>query len=154
MLFKSITLLTAATAALAGDSYSLKASIGPGATGLHALQIHGNTIVYGLTQGYSYFKAEDAGDSNVHITAEGFPKLGLEVAKDGELTINANPNPVGGWAFKGDDSVKDFEYKGSREFYSCTNPTDPLHPQLVYAKTGDDYGCSDPIKFTIAASKD
>lgn len=163
MLFKSLATIAAASAALAApiesaqaqDTYTLNAAVGPGATNLQGLQIHGVTIVIGLTQGYSYFKAEAQDNGTVKVVADGFPTLGLEVAPNGELTINANPNPNGGWEFKGDGSVKDLEYNGIREFYSCISPTDPLHGgNLVYVKNTDDYACEDPQKFTIAATKE
>ncbi|RDW22529.1 hypothetical protein B0I72DRAFT_162704 [Yarrowia lipolytica] len=154
MLFKSLSILTAATAALAADQYTLKAAIGPGATGLKPLQLHGNNIVYGLTTGYSDFRAEDDGNT-IKLIAQGFPGLSLDVAQDGELIFKSPPEPKEGFSFKGDGLVKDFEFNDSQEFYSCIDKTvGPLHPPIVYVKTGDKYGCKNPVKFTIAATKE
>ncbi|AOW00392.1 hypothetical protein B0I72DRAFT_104925, partial [Yarrowia lipolytica] len=160
MQFKTLSILTAATAALSApieardaQQYSLQASIGPGATGLKPLQLHGNNIVYGLTQGYSDFRAEDDGDI-IKLFAAGYPGLSLDVAQDGELTFKSPPEPKEGFTFKGDGNVQDLEFNGSQEFYSCADKIlGPLHPQVVYVKTGDKYECENPVKFTIAATK-
>lgn len=173
MLFK--TLLISATAALAapvacGDSqvetqshtqkYTLNAMMpGQGATGMKPLQVRGDSIVYGLTQGYSYFKLNAIGDNLVDVESEGQPPKELYAADNGELVVNENPAQTGkgyngGWEFKGDGSVKDVTYYGANEWYSCTSKDDPLHGgQVVYIKKGD-YACENPIKFTVAATKD
>ncbi|KAG5357542.1 hypothetical protein CJU90_6382 [Yarrowia sp. C11] len=162
MLFKSLSIITAATAALAApievrdapQQYVLQASIGPGATGLKSLQLHGNQVVYGLTQGYSDFRAEDDGKI-IKLFAQGYPELSLDVAPDGELTFQSPPKEKEGFSFTGEGNVQDFKFNGSREFYSCPDPVPgPLHPQNVYVKTGDKYACEDPVVFTIAATKE
>lgn len=99
MQFKTLSILTAATAALSApieardaQQYSLQASIGPGATGLKPLQLHGNNIVYGLTQGYSDFRAEDESDI-IKLFAEGYPGLSLDVSQNGELAFKSPSEP-------------------------------------------------------------
>lgn len=163
MLFKTLSILTAATAAFAApiegaatqNQYSLQASIGPGATGLRPLQLHGQTVVYGLTDPATYndFRVEDGG-KYIKITAKGFPDLSLDVAQNGALIFKAPPQDKEGFSFEGDGPVKAFEFNGSEEFYSCADDlSGDLKPEIVYVKTGDKYECETPVKFTIAASK-
>ncbi|KAG5368542.1 hypothetical protein CJU90_0749 [Yarrowia sp. C11] len=176
MLFKTFTLLTAASAALAAPiacekpqehkesthpTYSLNAIMpGQGAFGMKALQIRGGDVVYGLEQGFSYFKVEDVGNAMANVLSEGQgPKQLFANVKTGKLEVKDGPAPPlegnsGGWAFKGDGSVKTFSSYGTEEFYSCTSETDPLHGgQVVYVFNGG-YACEDPIKFTIGATKE
>ncbi|AOW03188.1 YALI0C21252p [Yarrowia lipolytica CLIB122] len=177
MLFK--TLLISATAVLAAPiaceqpqehveansnsnpKYSLNAILpGQGASGMKGLQIRGDDIVYGLTQGYSYFKLEAVGDNLVNVESPGQGPRELYAADNGELVINEHPAQVGkgydgGWKFEGDGPVKSVTYYGANEWYSCTSKDDPLHGgQVVYIKKGDNYACKDPIHFTVAATKE
>lgn len=141
--------------------YALNAMMpGQGATGMKPLQVRGDSIVYGLTQGYSYFTLEAVGDNLVNVESEGQPPKELYAADNGELVVNENPAQTGkgyngGWEFKGDGSVKDVTYYDANEWYSCTSQDDPLHGgQVVYIKKGDKYACENPIKFTVAATKE
>ncbi|AOW03189.1 hypothetical protein B0I72DRAFT_164575 [Yarrowia lipolytica] len=173
MLFK--TLLISATAALAApvacdtqvdtqsntQKYSLNAILpGQGASGMKPLQVREDSIVYGLTQGYSYFKLDAVGDNLVNVESPGQGPRELYAADDGELVVNEHPAQVGkgyngGWEFKGDGSVQDVTYYGANEWYSCTSKDDPLHGgQVVHIKKGDKYACENPIKLTIVAAKD
>lgn len=185
MLFKTFTLLTAATAAMAAPvaceqpqaapsaaasasahkednthpTYTLNLFPGAGVAGMKPLQIRGTTIVYGLDQGYSYFKIQDVGSALANVIGEGQDPKQLYVADDGELVVSEHPATTGkghsgGWGFKGDGSVKEFSSYGTTEFYSCTSKDDPLHGgPVVYVKTGK-YACDDPVKFTIGATKE
>lgn len=176
MLFKTFTLLTAASAALAAPvaceqpqehnepphlTYVLHAFLpGQGASGMKALQIRGNDVVYGLEQGYSFFKVEDVGNAMVNVLSEGQgPRQLFADVKTGKLDVKKGPAPPlegnsGGFAFKGDGSVKEFSSYGTSQFYSCTSKTDPLHGgPVVYVFNGE-YACEDPIKFTIGATKE
>ncbi|CAG82789.1 hypothetical protein B0I72DRAFT_134124 [Yarrowia lipolytica] len=176
MLFKTFSLLTAASAALAAPvaceqpqehnepshpTYSLHAFMpGQGALGMKALQIRGNDVVYGLEQGYSYFKVEDVGNAMTNVLSEGQgPRQLFADVQTGKLDVKDGPAPPlegnsGGWAYKGDGSVKELSSYGTREFYSCTSQTDPLHGgQVVYVFNGA-YACKEPIKFTIGATKE
>ncbi|KAG5354768.1 hypothetical protein CJU89_6559 [Yarrowia sp. B02] len=173
MLFKTLLIsATALAAPIACDTqveaqssgtqkYSLHAIMpGQGASGMKALQVRGDSIVYGLTQGFSYFKLDAVGDNLVNVESPGQPPKELFAADNGELVINAHPAKVnngynGGWEFHGDGSVQDVTYYGNKEWYSCNSKTDPLHGgQVVHIKKGDSYACENPIKFTVAATKE
>ncbi|KAG5355328.1 hypothetical protein CJU90_4367 [Yarrowia sp. C11] len=165
MLLKTLLLSTAALAAPVScepqtQRYALYAIMpGQGATGMKPLQIRGDSVVYGLTQGYSYFTLNAVGDRLVNVESPGQPPKELYAGDNGKLVINANPAKVGngylgGWEFHGLGPVQDVTYYGANEWYSCTSTTDPLHGgQVVHVKKGDTYACEDPIKFTVAASK-
>lgn len=184
MLFKTLAVLTAATAAIAApvaceqpasthaansndkdnskDStpkYSLNIFPGAGVTGMKPLQVRGEDIVYGLEQGYSYFKVDSIGDALVNVISEGQGPKELYVADNGQLVVNEHPAETGkgyngGWGFSGDGSVKEFSSYGTKEFYSCTSQDDPLHGgQVVYVFNGK-YACDKPQKFTIGATKE
>ncbi|KAG5360017.1 hypothetical protein CJU90_5870 [Yarrowia sp. C11] len=179
MLFKSLAILTAATAAFAAPiacgeqpedhpnnsssdetpKYSLHLFPGAGVTGMKPLQLRGENIVYGLEQGFSYFKVDSVGDALVNVISDGKPPGELFVADSGKLVVNEHPAKVGegyngGWGFSGDGSVKEFSSYGTREFYSCDSTEDPLHEgQVVYVYNGK-YACEDPKKFTIGATKE
>ncbi|CAG84115.1 YALI0A17963p [Yarrowia lipolytica CLIB122] len=93
MQFKTLSILAAASTALAAPhQYSIQASIGLGATDLKSLQLYGNNIVYGLTQGYSDFRAEDESDI-IKLFAEGYPGLSLDVSQNGELAFKSPSEP-------------------------------------------------------------
>lgn len=182
MLFKSLAIISAATAAFAApvvcekpqvsatvpvehaaatstQKYTLNLFPGAGVVGMKPLQVRGNNIVYGLEQGYSYFKLDAVGDNLADVESEGQSPKELYAADNGQLIVNEHPSKVGngykgGWEFKGDGSVQEVSYYGSQEFYSCTSKNDPLHGgQVVYVKKGD-YACEDPIKFTVGATKE
>ncbi|AOW00800.1 uncharacterized protein YALI1_A18219g [Yarrowia lipolytica] len=73
MQFKTLSILAAASTALAAPhQYSIQASIGLGATDLKSLQLYGNNIVYGLTQGYSDFPSRTKATLS-SCFAEGYP---------------------------------------------------------------------------------
>ncbi|KAG5355329.1 hypothetical protein CJU90_4368 [Yarrowia sp. C11] len=170
MLFKN--LIISATAALAAPiacqeshkstantKYSLHAIMpGQGAAGMKALQVRGDSIVYGLTQGYSYFQLEAVGDNLVNVESPGQPPKELFAADDGELVINEHPAKVGegyngGWKFEGEGSVKSVTYYGANDWYSCTSTKDPLHGgPVVHVKKGDKYACDDPVHFQLVAT--
>ncbi|KAG5358370.1 hypothetical protein CJU89_4913 [Yarrowia sp. B02] len=165
MLFKSLFLLSAAFAApiqerAEHDTYSLHAVMpGQGAFGMKALQIRGNDVVYGLEQGFSYFKLEDVGAAMANVLAEGQgPRQLFANIKTGKLDVLEGPAPPlegnsGGWGYNGDQTVKTLASYGTTQFYSCNSETDPLHGgQVVYVFNGG-YACDKPIKFTIAATK-
>lgn len=171
MLIKTLAIFSAATAAVAGPGsctpdpistqrYTLNLfTPGSGASGMKPLQVRGTSIVYGLSQGYSYFKLNAVGDNLADVESPGQPPRELYAADNGRLVINAHPSKVGngyrgGWEFSGDGSVTSLSYYGAREFYSCSSTDDPLHGgQVVYVKKGD-YACPKPIKFTVGATKD
>ncbi|KAG5355416.1 hypothetical protein CJU90_4466 [Yarrowia sp. C11] len=127
---------------------------------MQALQVRGNDIVYGLTQGFYYFKAEDVGAAMANIVADGIDTRQLFAnVQTGKLEVLDHPAPpvgikgnTGGWAFKGDGSMKEVSSYGTNQFYSCNSKTDPLHGgQVVYVFNGG-YQCKDPIKFSIGAT--
>ncbi|CAG83967.1 hypothetical protein B0I72DRAFT_141692 [Yarrowia lipolytica] len=169
MLSNTVALITAATAALAAPvanqertehpTYSLHAILpGQGASGMKPLQVRGNDVVYGLEQGYSYFKVEDVGNALANVISEGLgPRQLFANVETGKLDVKDGPAPPlegnsGGWAYNGDQTVKELSSYGTNQFYSCDSKTDPLHGgQVVYVFNGG-YACPDPIKFTIAAT--
>ncbi|KAG5360577.1 hypothetical protein CJU89_3654 [Yarrowia sp. B02] len=171
MLFKNLLLAASALAApvACGDSsneskhptYSPNIIMpGKGAFGMKALQIRGNDVVYGLTQGFSYFKIEDVGNAmaNALVDGQGTHQL-VANTETGKIDVKSDPAPPlegnsGGWAFKGDGRVKELSSYGTNEFYSCNSETDPLHGgPVVYVFNGK-YACEDPVKFTIGATLD
>lgn len=127
---------------------------------MKALQVRGNDVVYDLTQGFYFFKAEDVGAAMVNIVADGVDTRQLFAnVKTGKLEVLDHPAPpvgiegnTGGWAFKGDGHFKEVSSYGTNQFYSCNSQTDPLHGgQVVYVFNGG-YACEDPIKFSIGAT--
>ncbi|RDW26760.1 hypothetical protein B0I73DRAFT_91353, partial [Yarrowia lipolytica] len=179
MLFKSLAILTAATAAIAAPvacgeqpasndqkdnhndtpKYVLNLFPGAGVTGLKPLQVRGENIVWGLTQGYSNFTVDSIGDALANVISDGQPPKELYVADNGQLVVNEHPAETGkgyngGWGFSGDGSVKEFSSYGTKEFYSCVSNDDPLHGgNDVYVFNGK-YACDKPNKFTIGATKE
>ncbi|KAG5354766.1 hypothetical protein CJU89_6557 [Yarrowia sp. B02] len=170
MLLKIVTLLTAATAAFAGDcgepqpasgrpKYSLHVIMhGKGAFDMKPLQIRDNALVYGLTQGFEYFEVEDAGSALANVVDPWNPPRQLFAnVKTGQLEVLDHPAPPpgvngGGFAYKGDGRVKEFSSYGTNQFYSCNSKTDPLHGgPTVYVFNGG-YACPDPVKFSIGAT--
>lgn len=175
MFIKAFTLLTAATAVFAAPidcevpvetpkptnpTYSLNMFPGAGVIGMKPLQVRGGDIVYGLTQGFSFFKLEDVGNAMANVHSPGQPPKQLFAdVETGKLVVKDTPAPSldgnsGGFGFNGDGSVKTFSSYGTTQFYSCNSKTDPLHGgQVVYVFNGG-YACDKPIKFTIGATKE
>ncbi|KAG5358500.1 hypothetical protein CJU89_5091 [Yarrowia sp. B02] len=171
MIFKPLTLLTLLTASLAAPlvceepqedtstpKYALSMFPGPGVIGMKPLQIRGNDVVYGLTQGMSSFKADSVGNAMVNVLVEGQePRQLFANVQTGKLEVLNHPAPPlegnsGGWGFEGDGPVVSFSSYGTAQFYSCSSTDDPLHGvQVVYVFNGG-YACPKPIKFTIGAS--
>ncbi|KAG5363281.1 hypothetical protein CJU89_2451 [Yarrowia sp. B02] len=159
MLFKTLIAAAAAATAFADQSYSLHAVLpGQGAAGMQALQIRGDNIVYGLTQGFSYFTVDAVGNGLVNVISPGQNPKELYAADDGELVINQHPSAngegsQGGWRFEGEGSVKSVSYYGAKDWYSCNSETDPLHGgPVVHIKKGNKYACENPVHFTLTAT--
>ena len=166
-----LTLLTIATAALAAPivceepeesgtpKYALSMFPGAGVIGMQPLQIRGSNVVYGLTQGFSFFNADSVGNAMVNVLSEGQePRQLFANVATGKLEVLDHAAPPldgnsGGWGFNGEGSVVTLSSYGTTQFYSCSSQDNPIHGgQEVYVFNGG-YACDKPIKFTIGAAK-
>lgn len=164
---KLVILATTLSLALAAVPTSCEAS-GPvvkyslgflqGAATVRPLQVRGDAIVYGLTQGFSDFDIQYTANNHLELTSAGFdgPRE-LYADCDGRIAVSDESAPKNGrnglWNLVGEGNTVTVNNAGESIFYSCSNPSDPLHGgQQVYVKNSESFKCPAPVVFTLVAS--
>ncbi|KAG5361271.1 hypothetical protein CJU90_2652 [Yarrowia sp. C11] len=170
MLFKSLTLLTAATSAIAapaqdknapdGSEFILRLHPGSGSMGMKALQLRNNKVVFGLESNNTTvppLQVTYQGDQ-LAVNSSSTSPGEITIASNGQLVITeastSTFNSTYGWTIEGGGSfVRQVYYKGSQEFYSCTSEDGAvIGGQEVYILGSGNYTCDEPFKFTIGAT--